>query len=311
LKAISPELNRIISVALQKLPPLPQVINQAMRLMQQDVARQEVAKVLALDESITSLCLRMVNSAYYSLPRRVVSLNEAIGFLGFDLVTEIIVTASTTKLFVRSVPAYMMDRTALWRHSAAVAAGCDWIGRRRGIYPTSELYVAGLLHDIGKLAIDLLQKHGVEPQKQPAFWERLPEEVSEETDWLEIEKASVGHDHAEIGGMLAQRWRLTERTVEAIACHHAPSAATVDPAFAAAVHVANVAATMCGIGVGIGGLRVTLDDKALARLSLTPLDISELMVHISDSVDKAEALLGMHEGTLSAPAAMTGISRRR
>ncbi len=292
MKAANPDLG-VISVALQRLPPLPQVINQAMWLMRHDVSRQEIAKVLALDESITSLCLRMVNSAYYSLPRRVVSLNEAIGYLGFDLVTEIIVTASTTKFFARSMPAYMMDRTALWRHSAAVAAGCDWIGRRRGIQPSSELYVAGLLHDIGKLAIDLLQKHSVEPQKQPAEWENPPDEASEEVDWLEIEKASIGHNHAEIGGMLAQRWNLTDRVAEAIACHHAPNNATVDPTFAAAVHVANVAATMCGIGVGIGGLRLTLDDTALDRLSLTPLDISELMVAILDAVDKAEALLGM------------------
>ncbi len=110
-----------------------------------------------------------------------------------------------------------------------------------------------------------------------------------------IEKASVGQNHAEIGGMLAQRWNLTDRVAEAIACHHNPNAAIVDPPFAAAVHVANVAAIMCGIGVGVGGLRLTLDDKALTLLSLTPVDIDELMLAIVDAVDQAEALLGMHE----------------
>jgi putative nucleotidyltransferase with HDIG domain len=287
VKPARPDIESL-AVVLQRLPPLPQVISQALALMRrQDVGRQQVAKVLAVDESITSVCLRMVNSAYYSLPRRVTSLGEAIGYLGFDTVSEIICMASTTKLFVRSIPAYMLDRTALWRHSAAVAAGSDWIARKRGLQPVSELYVAGLLHDIGKLAVDLMQKHAVQ-------WQTPTGETNEELDWLEIETASIGRNHAEIGGMLAQRWNLPDRVAEAIACHHAPNMAKEDPMFASAVHVANVAAVMCGIGVGVSGLRTTLDAMAVRRLGFTERDTGELMLVIVDAVEKAEDMLGFN-----------------
>ncbi len=81
--------------------------------------------------------------------------------------------------------------------------------------------------------------------------------------------------------------------MEAIACHHDPSAAILDPRLAAAVHVANAAALMAGVGLGVDGLRYALDSRAIESLAWSDDDMARLLEEMQAAVDNAEALLGM------------------
>lgn len=278
-----------LPAALKRIPPLPQVTGRALDLIR-DVSSQrtELAHLLSLDQGMTGLFLQMVNSAYYGLPRRITSLDEAIGFLGYGRVKEVIVALSARRLLSRPVPAYMLDRAMLWKHSVAVAAGSAWIGRRRLISPHSELYVAGLLHDVGKIALDLMLDH-------EAQWD--DGELDDEEIWTNVEREIIGHDHAEVGAVIVRSWNLPDRVVEAVACHHTPAEAKIDPAFTAAVHVANVAALMAGISLGVDGLRYEFSQAAVERLEWDEGDMIAVMEEMHDAVAGAEDTLGIKQPT--------------
>jgi putative nucleotidyltransferase with HDIG domain len=276
-----------IPAALQHIPPLPQVAIQAMELIRDPgSSRTTLARVLSLDQGMTGRFLHMVNSAYYGLPRRITSLDEAIGFLGYERVNAAIVAAAANRYLTQPLPAYSLEGGMLWRHAVAVATGSEWIARRRDISPSSEAYVAGLLHDVGKLALDIMLDHRAE-------W---PDDGGEEDDtetWTEVERYITGHDHPELGAAIARGWNLPDRVVEAIACHHRPSEATLDPRMAAAVHVANAAALMAGIGLGVDGLCYILDMEAIECLHWSDDEMGLLIEGMQVAVQNAEAILGM------------------
>ncbi|MGQ9555408.1 MAG: HDOD domain-containing protein [Anaerolineae bacterium] len=274
-----------LPAVLRQLPPLPAVLSRALELTRDHRSRRsDLAKVLSLDQGMTGYFLQMVNSAYYGLPRRITSLDEAIGYLGYETVEEVIFAMSASKTLARPVPAYLLEQQMLWQHSVAVAEGSDWVARERGIEPRSEAYVAGLLHDVGKLAVDLML------HREPGWGRAAGDEENQET-WTEVERRVTGSDHAEVGAVIVRSWNLPDRVVEAVACHHNPCQAELDPSFAAVVHVANVAALMAGIGLGVDGLRYVLDEGAVSRLEWNEGDMMALIEQMQGAVERAERML--------------------
>lgn len=277
-----------LPAALRQIPPLPQVAVRAMEMIRDPgTPRTALAQVLSLDQAMTGRFLRAVNSAYYGLPRRITSLDEAIGMLGYERVHEVVMAAAANHYLTQPLPAYELEGGMLWQHAVAVATGSEWIARRRGIAPHSEAYVAGLLHDVGKLALDIMLHHRAE-------WSHAGDDAGDAEAWTAVERHVTGHDHPELGAAIARSWNLPDRVVEAIACHHDPSAATLDARLAAAVHVANAAALMAGIGLGVDGLRYVLDARSVACLEWGEDDTVHLMDEMQVAVVKAEAILGLH-----------------
>jgi len=274
--------------ALRQLPPMPQALMRALELTRDDRSRRsELARVLSLDPALSGHFLRMVNSAYYGLPRRITSLDEAIGYLGYEAVEEVIFAIAASSTLSRPVPSYMLDRDVLWQHSVAVAEGAAWIAERRRMTPRSDMYVAGLLHDVGKLALDVLHQRLRGKEVMAATTANKP--------WTEVERQLLGKDHAEVGAVIVRTWNLPDRVVEAIACHHSPSQATLDPKAAAVVHLADGCALMAGIGLGVDGLQYTLDEAAVKTLDWNEQELAELMDVMSQAVEKAKEILRMSE----------------
>jgi putative nucleotidyltransferase with HDIG domain len=272
--------------ALRQLPPLPRALGKALALIDDPSSRMsELVQVLSLDSGLTGTFLRMVNSAYYGIPRRVTSLAEAVGYLGYDTVKSVLFASSTSKVLSTAVPSYQMQPGVLWKHSIAVAAGGEWVAKRCGLTPVSEVYVAGLLHDVGKLVLDAMLNHETQWFAQPP---------TSGSTWLEMERLSTGHDHAEVGAIVVRTWNLPDRVVEAVACHHTPSLAERDPWFTAAIHVTNYAALSAGIGLGVDGPYYQLDPKALELLQWTDDDMAGLVDAIQQAVIKAQEILGIH-----------------
>jgi putative nucleotidyltransferase with HDIG domain len=277
-----------IPEAVRRLPPLPQVLAKALALARDPRSRRsDLARVLALDQGMTGYFLFMVNSAYFGLPRRITSIDEAIGYLGFDTVEQVILALAASDTLSQAVPSYLMEREALWRHSVAVAEGADWIAKGHRIGQPSEAYVAGLLHDVGKLGVDVLL------HRLPDWHEAEAEEAeeAEPVAWTAVERREVGSDHAAIGALMVRSWNLPDRVVEAVACHHDLTQAELDPRFAATVHLANVAALMAGIGLGVDGLRYALDESAIALLEWGEEDMMALVEQMEPAVQRAEQML--------------------
>jgi putative nucleotidyltransferase with HDIG domain len=264
-----------------ELPPIPQVAQRALELIRDpESSTSDLAGVLAMDEAMSSLVLRWANSAYYGLKYPVSTVQQAVVYLGQRTLHSLILAASVASLLDRPAPGYALGRGELWRHSLGMAAGARILAAKFGSQAAEEAYYAGLLSDIGKLAFEVLLRN-----------------VDTSTpDWTagsfeEMERAHFGIDHTDLGAVLARRWRLPNALVDAIAHHHQPSKASEGAVLAAAVHVADAAMMMLGIGLGSDGLQHTLDPVACERLGWSDARLDELAERVLPFIEEADQFI--------------------
>lgn len=267
-----------------ELPPMPEVAQKGLALIQDPKSTMaELADVLALDEALASLVLRWVNSPYYGLIHPVSSVRQAVVYLGHNTIRSLILAASIAAYMDRAVPGYGLERGELWKHAVGVAAGARLAVARFGPQVAEEAYHAGLLCDIGKLAFEILLR-GVDTTRPE--WRSRP--------FSELEVEVFGMDHATLGAEMARRWHLPQPLIEAIACHHRPSQETLSERgslLAAAVHVADAAVMMMGIGLGYDGLQYALDPLACERLGWTEANFHDLVIRVGPLIAEAEAFI--------------------
>ncbi len=276
----NPNLNQLIA-RLGELPPMPQVAQKALELIRDPRSNMaDLARVLAIDEAMASLVLRWANSAYYGLKYPVATVQQAVTFLGQRTLHSLILAASVASLLERPAPGYALERGELWRHSLGVAAGARLLAARFGSHLAEEAYHAGLLCDIGKLALESLLRTV-----------NLEAESLKNRPFSDLERDLFGVDHAALGAEMARRWNLPIALVDAIAHHHAPSQAEEGAILAAAVHLADAAVMMMGIGIGRDGLQYTLDPLACERLDWNEARFGELAEKILPFIEEADKFI--------------------
>jgi HD-like signal output (HDOD) protein len=161
-----------------------------------------------------------------------------------------------------------------------VATGARMVTEHINRKLSEEAYYAGLMCDIGKLAFEKLLRTSDTS---------LPEWNG--SSFLEMERIHFGVDHAMLGAEMARRWHLPDELVAAIAYHHNPSEAQDYVMIASAVHVADAAMMMLGVGVGKDGLKYALDPEALKRLKMDDQDLITLLDKIIAEIQMAEIMI--------------------
>lgn len=265
------------------LPPLPQAAQKALALIRDPKSSMSsVSEVLGKDQVLTSLILRMANSVYYGLTFPVTTVQQATVVLGQSTIQSIILAASVAPYLERPIPGYGLDRGELWRHSIGVAAGARFVAEPYGKEAAEIAYHAGLLCDIGKLAFEFMLR---KEQQKFSNWKNMSFE--------ELESKIFGVNHADLGAEIARRWRLADPIITAIQFHHTPQLAGEYSLFASAVHVADAAMMMMGVGIGIDGLQYSLNDFAIQKLEFNPQKMDALITKISEYVNEAEIFIGI------------------
>ncbi|MCR4418996.1 MAG: HDOD domain-containing protein [Clostridia bacterium] len=261
----------------EDLPALPVVVGQVMRLTEDpDSTAMDLGAVIGRDQALTARVLRLANSAYYGFPRRVGTVTEAVVLLGFNTIRNLVLAASVSNVLLREAPGYQLARGELWRHSLTSAMAARLLARKVRYRGAEEAFVAGLLHDIGKL---VLSQYVGETYAQ--IWERV---TQERLPFMEAERATLGFDHAQAGGLVAEKWNLPEALVEAVSLHHQPAAATKQPMLAVLAHAGDALALMLGAGLGADGLNYPLDAEAVAGIGLTEESMEEVLTELADSL---------------------------
>jgi putative nucleotidyltransferase with HDIG domain len=239
-----PRLMDEVVKGLEKVPPLPQSLHLILKELEAaGSTARSVGDILSSDPIIGAALLRVVNSAATGLARRILTLHEAVSFLGFTAVRSIILRLKLSNFLPHPKgKRQCYDTAALWLHSTAVSAVADVLAKRISHNPNLRIdpslaSTLGLLHDIGKLAIN-----SQFPDKVGELWsKRNPGDES----LLARERRLFGADHAFMGAFLAARWKLPEELAEAIRLHHLPAGETleaVSPPMRRAlvvVHIAN------------------------------------------------------------------------
>ncbi|MFH1068811.1 MAG: HDOD domain-containing protein [Candidatus Glassbacteria bacterium] len=247
MKALGIQTERLrkITETIINLPTLPTVVAKMVELIDDPKSSaRSLSRLIKTDQVLTARMLRLSNSAYYGFPNPITSINLAIVVLGFDTIKNLGLSVSVISRLARATSdEELLDYTRFWEHSVAVAVASRMLARLHGFRALeSEAFVAGLIHDIGKVILS---------QYQTANYSRCLHLVAEKEILLaRAEEEVFGVTHAEVGAWLAHRWNLPPTLTEAIRLHHLPLTARVNPLLTAIVHFADILARAARIGNG-------------------------------------------------------------
>ncbi len=277
---------RRIAGTIVELPTLPALLDRLNRVVQDPAtSAQDVASLIAADPVLTAKVLKAVNSPFYGAPKRISSVHHAIVTLGFAAVRSIVLGSSIGEL-IPGGGRGGLDSRALWTHSLAVGAAARAIGRRLHLPQTDELFVAGLLHDVGKVVADV--------HLRESFARAVQLVRDEDILLLDAERRTLSITHAEIGAMVLEQWNLAPGVVDAVRCHHNPVLAEQQhQQAAAAVHLADLIARALGVGSG-GDRRIPrISDHAWQVLGFRPDDLDGLLAEAATEISRAAESHGL------------------
>jgi HD-like signal output (HDOD) protein len=199
---------------------LPEITLRIIELVEDPASTaQDLHNIIASDPALCSRILKVVNSAFYGLPRQIGSINRAIVLLGLNAVKNIAIAASLTKLFRGGELCPTFSARDLWIHSLACAAGCKLICDELKLGLPDEAFLAGLIHDIGIM---------VEMQARRtdliAVFEQMPigDDGAPLADMREIERRVFGTDHEHFGAGLCEAWKFPKSFSFVTGHHHDP-----------------------------------------------------------------------------------------
>lgn len=218
-----------VLAGVRELPALPALVMELISSLRDDrLGAEQIGARIGRDQALAARTLRLANSPFYGMPRKVTSVPEATTLLGLCTVRSLALGAGVTRSFA-APPCAGFDFAAFWRHSIGSALCAAALARV--LHEDEGLaFTVGLLHDIGCLA--LASGFG------DAYAAVLSHQQNRDCPVQEAERAVLGIDHAVVGALLAEHWRFAPAVTEAIATHHAPRPA--EPA-SSATRVADIA----------------------------------------------------------------------
>jgi len=218
---------------IDNLPALPEIAHKIVSLADEDAPNvNEVADLIQQDPAITVSILKIINSGYYTLRREVTNIRQAVVLLGLQQIRNLVVTMVTVNHF-SDRPGARIKLADFWDHSLSVATIAQALGPKFGMEDKGDLYLCGLLHDVGKLIIQLYY---------PLDMLQIVRKIDEEhIGMYDAERAVLGFSHAELGQRLLKKWRFPEKFQDAVGCHHDCRQAK-DKLFVAVVEFADMVA---------------------------------------------------------------------
>ena len=244
----------------RELPAMPEAVRRVQATLQDEDARTEDCAVhIARDQALAAKTLRLANSAFYGVPGRVSSIQDAVQVLGLRTLSTLLQAAALTSGFGGSV-SKAFQAGAFWRNSIGTAICARALASELRLDP-NVAFTAGLLHDIGRLA---LATHFPEQ-----FNAALALQQRDKLAPLQAERQVMGTDHAQVGALVAAHWNYPADIAQAIAQHHvpeprrAPGVTLID-----AVHVADAIAHAVAVSTKKDDKLPPLAPPAWERLGL-------------------------------------------
>ncbi len=260
-----------------ELPALPQNAHQVIKLTEDPKSTvTDLSAAISRDQALSAKVLRMANSAYYGYARRIFTISDAVLILGYGTIRNLVMAASVYNVMDRELPGYVLARGELWKQSIVAALLARKLARKCEFDNPEKAFVAGLMHDIGKIILNTYMADAYTVIIEKVNTERIP--------FMTAEEEVLGFNHAIVGGKVAEKWNLPEELVESISLHHEPRAARVAPALTAIAHLTDVACMTMGIGLGGDGLLYPYDGYALEVLNITHLVLEDVISEVSESM---------------------------
>ena len=246
---------------------------------------KEMAKVVETDAVLTAKVLKVANSAAFSPPQPIATLNQAIVYLGEKIVMGVAIDSSSS-VFSNPLEGYESAAGELWAHSLQTAIAA----REMAAFSINKVspdlaYTAGLLHDIGKSVVSNLfdrQSHSM----------AIKCDQRQVEDFAAAERDLLGTDHAHVGAELARHWKLPESLRLAIKFHHQPRLAdSLHINLVYVVHIADILAMMAGIGTGIDVLSYRMDSDYRSYIKISKNELSRVVLNTYYEFEKSKKIV--------------------
>lgn len=273
-------------VQVSSLPVIYTKINEAVNNPQSSM--KGISDIISDDPGLTSRLLQLVNSAFYSFPSRIETVNRALFIVGTQQLRDLALATSIMNLF-KGIPEDLVNMESFWRHSVACGLTAKILATyRRCEMNVERFFAAGIIHDIGRLII----------------YKKIPETAKEmilrcktnrELLFL-VEKEVIGFDHADLGRVLVQFWNLPPSLEEVVAYHHSPREARRYPVETAVVHIADIIAHAMQFGKSGEQYIPPIDEKAWELIGVPTSVLSPTMDQLEREIkDVVQSLFGKTE----------------
>jgi HD-like signal output (HDOD) protein len=277
MEPMSREFSGELMHAIDRMPAFPVSVQNILRLScEVSCAPRELVEAIEKDPIITIKVLRVVNSAQFSLPRQIFSLEHAVVLLGFNTIKNLARNLAATRL-VPDVAHSAFDAKKFTCHSLVTAEIAHLLGQRFPAHEAHDFFIAGLLHDFGKVVL----AQTMPAQFQKALEYSLWHEVSMHQGLLQV----CALDHAQIGAMLLQHWRFPTVLVDGIRLQHAPG--DCGSTMALCVQVANCISKQLGVDFAGGGQPEALNAATEQCLGATLQDTMATLGDLAAIVHEA------------------------
>ncbi len=278
---------RQLIASIRNLPTLPMVIARLTRLLADpETSVKRVTQLLAEDQALTAKLLKLANSAYYGFAGQVASVSQAVVMLGFGGVRDVALSASVIDLFGSGGEGDELSELfpvgRFWEHSIGVGVACRALARKLRWPDPEEIFVAGLLHDIGKLIM----------------LEHTPDELltvlracrDDDCTFLEAE-ARHEISHAALGRLLVEQWKLPDRISEPVGFHHSLRPHRASAKVAAVVQFADAFTRGRGVGHSGDAFIPPLQPEVADFIKIDGIDLAAFIEQFDEDMLKASVFL--------------------
>lgn len=244
-----------------RLCSLPDIYHRVVEIINDSrCSAARLAEVVGNDPALSGTLLKIVNSAFYGLPTKVGSIVRAIALIGNNELSALVMGISVIRYF-KNIPPEMVAMKKFWMHSVAVGVFARLLAHYKGDLSEEDLFIAGLLHDVGRLVIfEALPKSAAVAIKLSRK-RRVP--------LFQVESEIFGYDHAAIAGLLLEKWNFPKPLQQIIRCHHAPLDCQ-KPVEAAILLLADILASAIRFGSSGNYFIPPFDKKTWDILELSP-----------------------------------------
>lgn len=267
------------------IPAMPQVLFELQRVMNDPASSAaDLARVIGNDLKLTASILRIANSPLYSFPSRVETVSRAVAILGFRQISTLASGALLLNTFTMSNQALNLER--FWRHCMACGVFARGLALRMGLEEPERFFVAGLLHDLGWLAMSATL-----PETAMHVRAMCREQGRLLTD---VEQRVIGYDHARFGAYLLKRWNFPLLLVAGVAFHHTPErgAKWHEPQV---LHGANFLANGLGLSINVDTPVEPLDPSTRDFLGLDPANLEGVVRENEQRIEEAFSAFSLGE----------------
>jgi HD-like signal output (HDOD) protein len=272
-----PEKIRKDIEGLSSLPTIPPVVTKILRLLDTDeISIQRIGEFISNDQSLSARVLKIINSPVYGFPCRISSVSQAIMLLGLGALKGMLLSVSIFDIMEKAM-------IGLWEHSFGTAMAARLIAIKKNYRDVEDASVAGLIHDLGKVALSLCY---------PEQYEQVITQAREKEDYLMVfEREIIGTTHDMAGLWISKKWNFPLQLVETIGYHHNPCKAREHRLLTSIVHLSDIMIKMMGFGFSGDPFVYPVEKEAWGMLGFNRKDLLELFQKLEKGLSENEGFI--------------------